>query len=106
MEFIIAIAILLGIGALVTTFICFLESDAFTRWILEPVEEYSSRLAYKPVRTFSIQKISDFWNIDTKDWEFIETGDYFSLKIEQEKEEVIFLKDPHGFHSVKIIKHK
>lgn len=106
MDFIITIAVFLGLGILAIVLIWFLDTDAFTKWVLKPVEEYSSRLVYKPVRTFSIQKISDFWNIDTKDWEFIETGDYFSLKIEQEKEEVIFLKDPHGFHSVKIIKHK
>ena len=108
MIFVISTLILIGLGLLVVTFLSCADNEALQKWfknISKKTEkiEHSAKNEQEPTVIITIPKLSDLLDI-TDEIDLINPGSLFAIRIQQTREEWIFLKDKHSIQSVTINK--
>lgn len=106
MIFVISTLILIGLGLLVATFLSCADNETLQKWfknIPKKTEkiEHSVKNEQEPRVIITIPKLSDLLDI-ADEINLINPGSLFAVRIQQTREEWIFLKDKHSIRSVKI----
>lgn len=108
MIFVISTLILIGLGLLVVTFLSCVDNETLQKWFKDIPKktekiEHSVKNEQEPTVIIIIPKLLDLLDI-IDEINLINPGSLFAVRIQQTREEWIFLKDKHSIRNVEINK--
>lgn len=98
MIFVISTLILIGLGLLVVIFLSCVDNETLQKWFKNIPKKTEKQ---EPTVIITIPKLSDLLDI-SDEIDLINPGSLFAVRIQQTREEWIFLKDKHSIRSIEI----